>query len=125
MKSIISFNMSANIALLYRYMYEGTNMISYDVAVDYYKCINDNLDNMGSYIDNNSYYINDDIYFMAINEDNDRYLVIKPNVNINKAWSKYIGNLSLNVLTASRMYNSFEKLGIIDNNKYKRRKRNE
>ena len=125
MKSIISFNMSANIALLYRYMYEGTNMISYDVAVDYYKCINDNLDNMGSYIDNNSYYINDDIYFMAINEDNDRYLVIKPNVNINKAWSKYIGNLSLNVLTASRMYNSFEKLGIIDNNKYNRRKRNE
>ena len=125
MKSIINFNMSANIALLYRYMYEGTNMISYDVAVDYYKCINDNLDNMGSHIDNNSYYINDDIYFMAINENNDRYLVIKPNVNINKAWSKYIGNLSLNVLTASRMYNSFEKLGIIDNNKYNRRKRND
>ena len=108
-----NFEEIANIALLYREKYEGTTMLNYEKVVDYYNQINTNLYIMGTISKERKIKnINDNIYFIALDENNNKYLVIDPKTNLKEAWSKYFDNLPLDILMASKLYNSLSTIGI-------------
>lgn len=101
-------------ALLYRKEYVGSDMISYEKAVQFDQVINENLNIMNSDCGigiGYSYYDNSKLFTKMTDENGNLYAVIIPNADLEEAWRIHIGCLPTDVIIASQMDNA---LGVIE-----------
>ena len=106
---------AASLALLYNY--QATNgmglLLSYDKIKKYIELVNNNLDEMGSNI--NWLFNSSDleqIYFYSCDEDGKAYLILKPDFNIKKARSDYMGCRPTEILVATQKANALDAIGL-------------
>lgn len=104
-------------ALLYRKEYAGTDMISYDKALNFDKVINENLDKMcvkcGIGI---RYETTSQLYNLMKDENGNVYAVINPNIDLKKMWEYHVYILPTEVIKASYMDNALKEIGLIEVN---------
>lgn len=106
------------LGLLYVYAYsDGTQqMVLLDDLEKFHQTIEDNLKDSNISKKNmyaSVFYDNDEpIYFISKNKNNEIYYILKPGIDINEIKYKYIGILPIDVITASKMPNSLEALGL-------------
>ena len=104
-------------ALLYRKEYVGTDMISYDKAVNFDKVINENLDKMcakcGIGI---RYETTSQLYNLMKDENGNVCAVINPNIDLKKMWEYHVYILPAEVIKASYMDNALKEIGLIEVN---------
>ena len=100
-------------ALLYRKQYVGTDMLSYDKALEFDAIINENLDNM-----NSKFSIGPrceqttELYRILQDENGNIYAVINPNTDLKKAWEWHIGCLPIDVVIAAHQENALKTIGL-------------
>lgn len=100
-------------ALLYRKQYVGTDMLSYDKALEFDAIINENLDNMNSKLsigpkcDRTS-----ELYRLLQDENGNVYAVINPNADLEKAWELHIGCLPIDIIIAAHQENALKTIGL-------------
>ena len=106
---------SANLALLYTY--DASNgirmLLSYDRIKEFDLILDINLDEMNSPVD---YHLwnekSDRIYFYSKDECGKEYLILRPDLDLEKARRESVGYLPLDVIIASQQENALKKLGI-------------
>lgn len=106
---------AASLALLYNY--EATNgmrlLLSYDKVKDYIKVVNNNLDEMGSNINPMfNFDVFEQIYFYSCDEEGKGYLILKPDFDLTRARSDYLGCTPIDILIASQKENSLGVIGL-------------
>ena len=88
-------------------------LLLYDKIKKYIESVNNNLDEMGSNI--NSLFNSSDleqIYFYSCDEDGKAYLILKPDFNIKKARSDYMGCRPTEILVAAQKANALDTIGL-------------
>lgn len=109
------FEDSASLALLYNY--DATNgigmMLSYNKIKKFDNIININLDSMNSQLS----YIGSCnpenlIYFYSKDEEQKEYLILRPDIDLEKARNYYIGSIPLDLLIASQKENALNSIGL-------------
>ncbi len=101
-------------ALLYRKQYAGTDMLSYDKALEFDAIINENLDNM-----NSKFSIGprceqtSELYRILQDENGNIYAVINHDADLKRAWEWHIGCLPIDVIIAAHQNNALETIGLI------------
>ncbi len=100
-------------ALLYRKQYVGTDMLSYDKALEFNAIINENLDNMNSKVSiRPRCEQTSELYSVLQDENGNVYVVINSNADLKKAWGWHIGCLPIDVIIAARQENALETIGL-------------
>lgn len=112
------------LGLLYSYLYAGKKMVLKEDLDAFYNTIEKNLKNT-DVIDMYAtiWYDNDPcIYYPSEGKNGEVYYVLYPDFDINRAKSKYIGCLSVQVLVAALEDNALDCLGLQlkDGNIYKK-----
>lgn len=100
------------LGLLYSYLYAGKKMVLKDDLDAFYNTIEDNLENTDAV---NLYVLYDDepsIYYSSEGKNNEVYYVLYPELDMNKAKSKYIGCLPTQILVATQKDNALDCLGL-------------
>lgn len=108
------------LGLLYSYIYAGKKMMLKSDLDSFYETIENNLkDTEAMDMYGTVWYDNDpSIYYPSEGKNGEVYYVLYPNFDIERAKSKYIGCLSVQVLVASQANNALNCLGLqkIDGN---------
>ena len=101
------------LGLLYSYLYAGKKMVLKDDLDAFYNTIKKNLENTDA-IDLYAIWYDDEpsIYYPSEGKDGEVYYVLYPELDINRAKSKYIGCLSTQVLVATQKDNALDCLGL-------------
>lgn len=102
------------LGLLYSYLYAGKKMVLKDDLDAFYNTIEKNLENTDA-MDLYATIWNDDepsIYYPSEGKNGEVYYVLYPEFDINRAKSKYIGCLSVQVLLATQKDNALDCLGL-------------
>ena len=102
------------LGLLYSYLYAGKKMVLKDDLAAFYNTIEKNLENTDA-MDLYATIWNDDepsIYYPSEGKNGEVYYVLYPEFDINRAKSKYIGCLSVQVLLATQKDNALDCLGL-------------
>lgn len=102
------------LGLLYSYLYAGKKMVLKDDLDAFYNTIEKNLQNTDA-MDLYSTILNDDepsIYYPSEGKNGEVYYVLYPEFDINRAKSKYIGCLSVQVLLATQEDKALDCLGL-------------
>ncbi len=98
-------------ALLYRKQYVGTDMLSYDKALEFDAIINENLDNMNSKFSIGPRCEQTSELYRLLQDENDNvYAVINPNADLKKAWEWHIGCLPIDVVIAAHQENALKTI---------------
>ena len=102
------------LGLLYSYLFAGKKMVLKNDLDDYYKTIEKNLENTDAMDLYSTVWHDDDpcIYYLSEGKNGEVYYVLYPNLDIDRAKSKYIGCLSTQVLVAMQKENAFNCLGL-------------
>ena len=100
------------LGLIYAYIYSGKKMVLMDDLKKFHDTIEKNLEEMKSNSFNlyNTVWYDDDpsIYYPSEGKNGEVYYVLYPNFDLEKAKSKYIGCLSIDVLVASQKDNALD-----------------
>lgn len=102
------------LGLLYSYLYAGKKMVLKDDLDAFYNTIEKNLENTDA-MDLYATIWNDDepsIYYPSEGKNGEVYYVLYPEFDINRAKSKYIGCLSVQVLLATQKDKALDCLGL-------------
>ena len=100
-------------ALLYRKQYAGTDMLSYDKALEFDAVINENLDNM-----NSKFSIGprceqtSELYRILQDENGNVYAVINHDADLKRAWEWHIGCLPIDVVISAHQENALKTIGL-------------
>ena len=101
------------VALLYRKQYVGTDMLSYNKALEFDAIINENLDSMNSKLSigpkcNQA----SELYRLLQDENDNVYAVINSNADLEKAWELHIGCLPIDIIIAIHQENALKTIGL-------------
>ena len=101
------------LGLLYSYLYAGKKMVLKDDLDAFYNTIKKNLENTDA-INLSTIWYDDEpsIYYSSEGKNGEVYYVLYPELNMNRAKSKYIGCLSIQVLVATQKDNALDCLGL-------------
>ena len=112
-------------ALLYVNECDETGLLLYDKIIEFDNIINENLDEMNSSCRIGIRMENDNdnrLYFIEKDEDGNRYAIINPNVNIEKAKELHLGTLPLDVIVASQKPYALSVIGLeLENGHFKKK----
>lgn len=103
------------IALLYRKIYVGTDMISYDKVCKFDLEIDKKLDIMSfecgfNYeCDNKSR-----LYFKVLDENGRLCVILNPNVNVRKEWNKILGYLPVDICLVLELNDILKCIDLVD-----------
>lgn len=113
----LSIEDAYSLGLLYVYLYSNKiqKMVLLDDLKKFHNCIENNLDKMKG---NESFincfdHTNDSIYFTSSDENGNTYYILKPEFDLEKARTLYIGCMPTDFIVASQMNNALSCLGLI------------
>lgn len=104
-----------SLGLLYVYIYSNTKqlMVKLDDLKIFNNCIKSNLEEMKSDVCSSGEWENESIYFSSNDENGKIYYILKPDLDLNKVKSIFIGCMPVDIIIASQMPNALEALGLV------------
>lgn len=102
------------LGLLYSYLFAGKKMVLKDDLDAFYNTIEKNLENTDAFDLYATVWHDDDpcIYYPSEGKNGEIYYVLYPNFDVDRAKTKYIGCLSIEVLKATQEENALSCLGL-------------
>ena len=114
MGKMISKNNIIAVALLYRQIYVGTDMLLCDKIDRFAVVLEHNLDELGSASAMNLCdEIVSELYFTVCDEKGNFYAVLNPKVDIKAVWDDYINSLPIELYIAGEMDNALKEIDLI------------
>lgn len=92
-------------------------MIKYEKIIEYYNMINEIMaeNEMQGYYRGFNNPLHEEIFFIGINDENEKYAILNPNIDLKKAWSDVVGRINTNILVAAEREKALEIIGLAKN----------